>query len=148
MAIAMSKSAMKTAADGYIKDSVASGTLKGYKKEWMKWLDFARKFGYRLAPPRPSDMEEYLVSVVSHRVLVAVLASVSALVSWYCAEVGYRSPFENKRIALVVHGMKGRFCCPAQPRLPFKRSHIRKFMDLVGLGEDRWLWRAAVVMSV
>jgi hypothetical protein len=42
---------MKAAADGYIKDSVASGTLKGYKKGWIKWLDFARRFGYRLAPP-------------------------------------------------------------------------------------------------
>jgi integrase len=148
MAIAMSKSAMKVAAGGYIKDSVASGTLKGYKKEWIKWLDFARRFGYRLAPPRPSDMEEYLVSVVSCRVSVAVLALVSALVAWHCAEVGNRSPFENKRIALLVRGMKARFRCLAQLRLPFKRSHIRKFMDLVGSVEDRWLWRVAVVISV
>jgi hypothetical protein len=58
---------MKAAADGYIKDSVASGTLKGYKKEWIKWLDFTRRFGYRLAMPPPLDMEEYLVSVVSCR---------------------------------------------------------------------------------
>jgi integrase len=77
-----------------------------------------------------------------------VLASVSASVAWPYAEVGYRSPFENKRIALLVRSMKARFCCPAQPRLPFKRSHIRKLMDLVGAGEDRRLWRVAVVMSV
>jgi hypothetical protein len=77
-----------------------------------------------------------------------VLASVSDLVAWHCAEVGYRSPIENKRTALLVCGMKARFCRPAQPRLPFKRSHICKFMDQVGAGEDRWLLRASVVMSV
>jgi hypothetical protein len=74
--MAMNKSAMKSAADGYIKDSVASGTLIGHKKEWIKWLDFARRFGYTLAPLRPSDMEEYLLCVVSCRASVAVLASV------------------------------------------------------------------------
>jgi hypothetical protein len=45
----------KEAADKYIAACVAPGTLKGYKREWIKWLAFARRHGYRLAPPRPVD---------------------------------------------------------------------------------------------
>jgi hypothetical protein len=56
---------------------VASGTLKGYKKEWVKWLTFAREHGYRLAPPRPSDLEDYLTSEVAARGSVAVIDSIS-----------------------------------------------------------------------
>jgi hypothetical protein len=41
----------KEAADKYIAACVAPGTLKGYKKEWIKWLAFARRHGYRLSPP-------------------------------------------------------------------------------------------------
>jgi hypothetical protein len=35
----------KAAADKYIAAYVAPATLKGYKKEWVKWLTFARKHG-------------------------------------------------------------------------------------------------------
>jgi hypothetical protein len=47
----------KEAADKYIAACVAPGTLRGYKKEWVKWLTFARRHEYRLAPPRPADLE-------------------------------------------------------------------------------------------
>jgi hypothetical protein len=57
----------KVAADRYIAACVAPGTLRRYKKEWLKWLRFARKHGYRLAPPRPADLEDYLTSEVGPR---------------------------------------------------------------------------------
>jgi hypothetical protein len=41
----------REATDKYIAACVAPGTLRGYKKEWVKWLTFARRHGYRLAPP-------------------------------------------------------------------------------------------------
>jgi integrase len=43
--------------------------------------------------------------------------------------------------------MKAEFRRPLQPRLPFTRSHIRRFMT-AGSREDPCAWRAAVVMSV
>jgi hypothetical protein len=54
----------KEAADKFITACVAPGTLKGYKREWIKWLAFASRQGYRLAPPRPVDLEDYLTSEV------------------------------------------------------------------------------------
>jgi hypothetical protein len=68
----------KAAADKFIAACVAPGTLKGYKKDWVKWLTFAREHGYRLAPPRPSDLEDYLTSEVAARGSVAVIDSISA----------------------------------------------------------------------
>jgi hypothetical protein len=68
----------KAAADNYMAVCVAPGTLKGYKKEWVKWLTFAREHGYQLAPPRPSDQEDYLTSEVAARGSVAVIDSISA----------------------------------------------------------------------
>jgi hypothetical protein len=71
----------------------------------------------------------------------AILASFS----WHCAEVGYNSPFLNKRIVLIVKGMKRLLCKPSVPRLPFLRLHIRRFMRF-----SRgffWHWRAGVVMA-
>jgi hypothetical protein len=50
----------KEAADKYIAACVAPGTLRGYKKEWVKWLTFARRHRYRLAPPKLVDLEEYI----------------------------------------------------------------------------------------
>jgi hypothetical protein len=85
-----SRSTAKAAADKYI---VAPGTLEGYKKEWVKWLRFARKHEYRLAPPRPANLEDYLTSEVAARGSVAVIDSISAFFNWHCAEVGYNSPF-------------------------------------------------------
>jgi hypothetical protein len=32
----------KESADKYIAACVVPGTLRGYKKEWVKWLTFAR----------------------------------------------------------------------------------------------------------
>jgi hypothetical protein len=32
----------REATDKYIAACVAPGTLRGYKKEWVKWLTFAR----------------------------------------------------------------------------------------------------------
>jgi hypothetical protein len=118
----------KAAADKFIAACVVPGTLKAYKKEWVKWLTFAREHGYRLALPRPSDLEDYLTSEVAARGSVAVLDSISASFNWHCADVGYKSPFLNKRIVLIVKGMKTSFCKPTVPRLPFLRSHIRRFM--------------------
>jgi hypothetical protein len=83
----------KVAADKCIWACVAPGTLKGYKKEWFKWSTFARKQGYRLAPPRLADLEDYLTSEVAPRGSVAVIDSISASFNWHCAEVGYDSPF-------------------------------------------------------
>jgi hypothetical protein len=121
----------REAADKYIAACVAPGTLRGYKKEWVKWLTFARSHGYRLAPPRPADLEDYLNSEVGPRGSVAVIDSVSALFNWHCAEVGKDSPFLNKRIVLIVKGMKRVLRKPTVPRLPFLRSHIRRFMRLL-----------------
>jgi hypothetical protein len=94
------------AAYKYIAACVAPGTLRGYKKEWVKWLTFARRHGYRLAPPKPADLEDYLTSEVGPRGFVAVIHSISASFNWPCAKVGYASPFLNKRIVLIVKGMK------------------------------------------
>jgi integrase len=135
----------KVAADKYIAACVAPGTLRGYKKEWVKWLTFARRHGYRLAPPRPADLEDYLTSEVGPRGSVAVIDSISASFNWHCAEVGYASPFLNKRIVLIVKGMKRLLRKPSVPRLPFLRSHIRKFMRFLR-GSFRH-WRAAVVVA-
>ncbi len=135
----------KAAADKFIAACVAPGTLKGYKKEWVKWLRFARKHEYRLAPPRPANLEDYLTSEVFARGSVAVIDSISAFFNWHCAEVGYDSPFINKRIALIVMGIKRTLRKPSVPRLPFLRSHIRRFMRF--LRGSFWHWRAAVVMA-
>jgi integrase len=86
------------------------------------------------------------VNEVAARKSVSVLESISASVCWHCAEVGKPSTFEDKQIMLVVRGMKAWFCRPAQPRLPFTRSHMRKFMD-IGRRSPR-LWRAAVILLV
>jgi hypothetical protein len=138
------RASVKAAADKYIKKSVAVGTMKAYKKEWRNWLNFARERGDRLAPPRPLDLEDYLVSSVATRASVAVLETVSASVNWHCAEVGAPSPFDDRRITLLVRGMKSDFCRPAQRRQPFTRSHIRAFMDL----DTSDNLRAAVILSV
>jgi integrase len=135
----------KEAADKYIAACVAPGTLKGYKKEWVKWLAFARRHGYRLAPPRPADLEDYLTSEVGPRGSVAMINAISASFNWHCAKVGYDSPFLNKRIALIVKGMKWTLRKPSVPRLPFLRSHIRRFMRF-SRGSFRH-WRAVVVMA-
>jgi hypothetical protein len=135
----------KEAADKYIATCVAPGTLGGYKKEWVKWLRFARRHEYRLAPPRPANLEDYLTSEVGPRGSVAVIDSISASFNWHCAEVGYSSPFLNKRIVLIVKGMKRLLRKPSVPRLPFPRSHIRRFMRF-SRGSFRH-WRAAVVMA-
>jgi hypothetical protein len=102
----MSERRATAAADKFIAACVAPGTLKGYKKEWVKWLTFAREHGYRRAPPRPSNLEDYLTSEVAVRGSVAVIDSISASFNWHCAEVGYNSPFLNKRIVLIVKGIK------------------------------------------
>jgi hypothetical protein len=78
----------KEATDKYIAACVAPGTLKGYKREWIKWLAFARRHGYRLAPPTPADLEDYLTSEVGPRGSVAMIDAVSASFNWHCAEVG------------------------------------------------------------
>jgi hypothetical protein len=87
----------KAAADKFIVACVAPGTLKGYKKKWVKWLTFAREHGYLLAPPRPSDLEDYLTSEVVARGSVTVIDSISASFNWHCAKVGYDSPFLNNK---------------------------------------------------
>jgi hypothetical protein len=58
------RSVARDAADKYIAACVAPGTLRGYKKELVKWLTFARSHGYRLALPRLADLEDYLTSEV------------------------------------------------------------------------------------
>jgi hypothetical protein len=62
----------KEAADKYIAACLAPGSLRGNKKEWVKWLTFARRHEYRLAPPRLADLEDYLTSKVGPRGSVAV----------------------------------------------------------------------------
>jgi hypothetical protein len=135
----------KAAADKYIATCVAPGTLKGYKKEWVKWLMFARKHGYRLAPPRPANLEDYMTSEVALRGSIAVIDLVLASFNWHCAEVGYNSPFLNKRIVLIVKGVKRLLCKPTVPRLPFLRLHIRRFIRF-SRGSFRH-WIAAVVLA-
>jgi hypothetical protein len=73
--------AAKAAADKYIQRSVAPGTRRAYKKEWVRWLTFARERGFRLAPPRVQNLEEYLVLSVAERKSLAVLETVSAAVA-------------------------------------------------------------------
>jgi hypothetical protein len=141
------RAAVKAAADKYIQGSVAPGTRRAYKKEWVRWLTFARERGFWLAPPRVQDLEEYLVLSVAERKSVAVLETVSAAVNWHCAEVGAATPFDDKRISLMVRGMKAEFWRPSQPRLPFTRSHIGRFMT-AGLRDNPRAWRAAVVVAV
>jgi hypothetical protein len=59
----------REATDKYIAACIAPGTLRCYKREWVKWLTFARRHGYRLAPPRPADLEDYLTAEVGHEAL-------------------------------------------------------------------------------
>jgi hypothetical protein len=140
------REATKAVADKYIQKSVAPGTMRGYKREWIRWLKFAKKRGYWTAPPQPTELEDYLVNEVATRKSVSVLEAISASVSWHCAEVGKPSTFEDKRIMLVVLGMKALFCRSAQQPFPFTRLHMRKFMD-IGRRSPR-LWRVAVIQSV
>jgi hypothetical protein len=114
----------REAVDKYIAACIAPGTLQGYKREWVKWLTFARRHGYRLAPPRPADLEDYLTAEAGPQGSVAVIDSISALFNWHCAEVGYDSPFLNKRIVLIVKGMKRVLRKPTVPRLPFLRADL------------------------
>jgi hypothetical protein len=76
---------------------------------------------------------------------VAVINAISASFNWHCAEVGYNSPFLNKRIAFIVKGMKRTLRKPSVPRLPFLRLHIRRFMRFSRGSFCHW--RAAVVMA-
>jgi hypothetical protein len=117
----------KVAADRYIAACMAPGTLRGYK-EWVKWLTFSWKHGYRPAPPRPADLEDYLTSEVGPRGSVAVIDSILASFNWHCAEVGYSSPLLNKRFVLIVKRMKRLLRKPSVLRLLFLRRHIRRFM--------------------
>jgi hypothetical protein len=96
-------------------------------------------------PPRPADLEDYLTLEVAARGSVAVIDSILASFNWHCAEVGYNSPFLNKRIVLIMKGMKRLLSKPTVLRLPFLRSHIRRFMRF-SKGSFRH-WRAAVVMA-
>jgi integrase len=144
--MALRRLAVKAAVDRYISKSVAPATMRGYKREWIRWLKFAREQGYRLAPPRIPDLEDYLVSVVAARKSVSVLDAVSASFNWHCAEVGAESPFGNRRVALLVKGMRSSFRKPVVPRLPFERAHIRSFMRRAK--ESHCHCRAAVVMAV
>jgi hypothetical protein len=102
--------------------------LKGYKKEWVKWLAFARRHDYRLAPPRPADLEDYLTSEVGPRGSVAVIDAVSASFNWHCphcegdeedfaqaicaaaslSEVAYREIYEV--LKRVFSALEGRGC--------------------------------------
>jgi hypothetical protein len=76
---------------------------------------------------------------------VALIDSISASFNWHCAEVGYYSPFLNNRIVLIVKGMKRLLRKPSVPRLPFLRTHIKRFMRFSK--GSFWHWRAAVVMA-
>jgi hypothetical protein len=120
----MDRSTAKECAYEFIKKSVASGTLKGYKREWVKWLSFERSRGFRLAPPSASSLEIYLMSEIAPRKSVAAIEAVSASVNWHCAEIDEPSPFSRRRIGLLVRGMKAEFRRPVVPRLPFQRAHI------------------------
>jgi hypothetical protein len=87
----------KAAADKFIAACKSPGTLKAYKKEWVKWLTFARKHGYRLGPPKPSDLEDYLTSEVAARGSVAVLDSISASFNWRLCLGWVRFPFSEQK---------------------------------------------------
>jgi hypothetical protein len=126
----MDWNAAKECADEFIKKSVAPGTLKGYKREWVKWLSFARSQGFRLAPPSASSLEIYLMSKVAPRRSVAAIEAVLASVNWHCAEIDEPSPFSRRRIGLLVRGMKAEFRRPVVLRLSFQRAHIRRFLDM------------------
>jgi hypothetical protein len=76
---------------------------------------------------------------------VAVIDSISASFNWHCAKVGFNSPFLNKRIVLIVMGIKRLLRMPTVPRLPFLSTHIRRFMRF-SKGSSRH-WRAVVVMA-
>jgi integrase len=95
---------------------------------------------------RPCDLEDYLTSEVAARGSVAVINSISASFNWHCAEVGYNSPFLNKRIVLIVKGMKRLLRKPTVWGLPFLRLHIRRFMPF-SKGSFRH-WKATVVMAM
>jgi integrase len=84
---------------------------------------------------------------MSGRKSVAVLETGSAPVNWHCAEVGESSPFDDRRISLMVRGMKAEFRRPAQPRLPFTISQMRSFMKL-GTPDALRTWRVAIILAV
>jgi integrase len=142
---AASAEAVSMKADGFITGSVATGTLKTYDKEWLKWRSFrlARKASLTL---RPKTVEAYLRLEVASKRSVSVLETFMAAMNWQCARRGMASPFGDERIALVLRGMKAQFRRPVVPRLPFTRTHICKFLDL-GRSSTR-LWRAAVILSM
>jgi hypothetical protein len=108
-------------------------------------LTFVRRHEYRLDPPKPAHLEDYLTSEVGPCGSVAVNNSISASFNWHCAKVGYDSPFLNKRIVLIVKGMKRLLRKLSVPRLPFLRMHIRRFMRFSK--GSFWHWKAVVVMA-
>jgi hypothetical protein len=40
------RATVKAASDKHIQGSVAPGTRRAYKKEWVRWLTFARERGF------------------------------------------------------------------------------------------------------
>jgi hypothetical protein len=104
-------------ADEFLRMSVAPDTMRCYKREWVKWLQFARCQGMRLAPPRAKDLLLYLVREVAPRWSVTVLEAVSASVDWHYAESNEPSTFSERRIGLLVRGMRAEFRNPSQSRI-------------------------------
>jgi hypothetical protein len=120
--------------------------LAPYKVTRRSGSSGLRRHEYRLAPPKPADLKDYLTSEVGPRGSVAVIDSILASFNWHCAEVGYDSPFLNNRIVLILKGMKRLLRKPSVPRLLFLRTHIRRFMRFSK--GSFWHWRgAAVVMA-
>jgi hypothetical protein len=138
---------VRSEADGFAALSVAPPTAKAYKTAWKKWEVFAFSRRVSVMPPTAADLEAYLVLKIAPKRSVAVLDGFSASVAWMCGLSGFDSPLTGKRVSLVMRGMRSAFRVKRKPRLPFTRSHIRRFMRFARRSGSLVHWRAAVVLT-
>jgi heme A synthase len=93
------------------------------------------------------EFRDLLMVGIAPKKSVSALEAFMSAMNWQCARTVMVSPFEGKRITLVVRKMKACLRRLVVPRLPFScMAYIRKFMDF-GRSLPR-LWRASVIVAI
>jgi integrase len=131
--------------DDLVGQSVSVSTKKIYAKEWQRWSVFAHHRGLTSLPPRVQDLERY-VCIELIQSSVARLDSFKAAILLECAKVNVTAPFKEPRLVRVMKGLRSRLRKAPVPRKPFKRSHIRWFIDLARGTDEAAYLRAAVAL--
>jgi integrase len=63
-----------------------------------------------------------------------------------CALGNHENPFKKPRLSKIMRGLKSKTRRASVPRRPFKKKHIRFFMDIARGTNEQMLWRAAVAL--